>query len=70
MCSFSSGFGVTVFFSGSGFRNKVFLPLALVPDPGYVSVTDSGLRARVLQDCARAMDLLRPESLTVTWQPF
>lgn len=39
VCHFGYGFGLRVFFSGSVFRDKVFLSLAHVQNPGCVSVT-------------------------------
>lgn len=57
MCSFGSGFGVRVFSSSSGFRDKVFFSLSQVPDPGCVSFPGSGFRVRVLGDRAIATDL-------------
>lgn len=56
MCSFGSGFRLRMFFSGSGFRGKVFLSLAQIPNPGCISFIGFGFRAGVLRDCARATD--------------
>ena len=52
-----------MFFSGSGFRDKTFLSLAHIPDPGRVSFTGSGFRVRMLRDCSMATDLLGSGSL-------
>lgn len=46
-CFFGTGFRVRAYFFGSEFRNKVFLSLAQVLDPGCVSFTGSEFRARV-----------------------
>ena len=64
MCFFGSCSMVRVVFSGSGFRNKVFLSPGQVPVPECVPFTGSAFRVSVLRVCAMATDLLRPGSLT------
>ena len=64
MCFFSSCSMVRVVFSGSGFRDKVFLSLVHIPDPECVPFTGSGFRVSLLRDCAMAIALLGPGSLT------
>ena len=53
VCSFGRGFRVWGLFSGSRFRDKVSLPMALVPFLGCVSFPGSECRARLLGGCAR-----------------
>lgn len=50
MCLIATGFKLKACFFGSEFEDKVFLFLAQVSDPGYVSFTISGLRVRALRN--------------------
>lgn len=54
VCHFGYGFGLSVLFSVSGFKDKVFLSLAWDKIQGVFQWL--WVQRQVLKDCARAMD--------------